>query len=54
MVSTRVCGTLGLGSNPSRHPITKTPEKGCFCFGVPKQMNCFICVWGFEDLELGF
>ena len=23
MVSTRVCGTLGLGSNPSRHPKNK-------------------------------
>ena len=32
MVSTRVCGTLGLGSNPSRHPKQQISLNRGFCF----------------------
>ncbi len=51
MVSTRVCGTLSLGSNPSRHPKIKTPERGCFYFGVTKQANYLACVWDLKDFS---
>ena len=54
MVSTRVCGTLSLGSNPSRHPQNKTPERGVFILGVPKRLNCFSRVWNLKTLSLDF